>query len=264
MKYRLGLAALSLLLSSAAIAGPLTVPNTFSSGGTARAGEVNDNFAAVKTEVDDNDGRITTNATAIATKQNTVTGVCPAGQSIREINEDGTVTCEVDTVISYTAGSGLALTGTTFSLPSENNVVSVSSLSGVPRNSTYATAQTSSACADVIGRYGNDGGAGLEYLVVPIQIPHNATVTEFKFIVCDNDAAFGTTAFLYRSNGSALASTGTTSVEMSTTVFTKSTTAIISAVIDNQNYSYYVYLPVRGASGINIVPISAVVSYTLP
>lgn len=42
-----------------ALAGELTIPNTFTSGTEARAAEVNANFTAVETEVDDNDSRIT-------------------------------------------------------------------------------------------------------------------------------------------------------------------------------------------------------------
>ena len=51
--------------------------------------------------------------------QSRVSGSCPAGQSIRVINANGTVTCEVDTDTNttYSVGSGLALNGTTFSIP---------------------------------------------------------------------------------------------------------------------------------------------------
>jgi hypothetical protein len=46
--------------------------------------------------------------------QDRVTGTCVAGQAIRAIAADGTVTCEVDE--AYDAGAGLALAGTTFSI----------------------------------------------------------------------------------------------------------------------------------------------------
>lgn len=44
----------------------MTIPNTFTAGTPAVAAQVNANFSAVKTAVDDNDARITTNAAAIA------------------------------------------------------------------------------------------------------------------------------------------------------------------------------------------------------
>ncbi|MCP4430736.1 MAG: hypothetical protein GY806_07140, partial [Gammaproteobacteria bacterium] len=106
---------------------PLTVPNTFTARTTALAAEVNANFAAIETAVDDNDLRITDNdnrvtsnisligqnTTTISSKQDRVSGNCPAGQSIRVINPDGTVSCESDndTNTTYSAGSGLNLSG---------------------------------------------------------------------------------------------------------------------------------------------------------
>jgi hypothetical protein len=84
------------LLAGPASAGQVSLPNVFQANTPAVAGEVNANFNAVKSAVDDNDSRITS-------KQNRVTGTCPAGESIRVINEDGTVECEEDTVGS---GSG--------------------------------------------------------------------------------------------------------------------------------------------------------------
>ncbi|VAX01251.1 hypothetical protein MNBD_GAMMA21-1979 [hydrothermal vent metagenome] len=45
-------------ISYSALAGTVTVPNSFSAGTPAVASQVNNNFAAVKTAVDDNDGRV--------------------------------------------------------------------------------------------------------------------------------------------------------------------------------------------------------------
>jgi hypothetical protein len=61
------------IFSSAALAGPLTVTNTFSPNTTAKASEVNQNFTDVKSAVDDNDGRITTNASGISTNTGNIT-----------------------------------------------------------------------------------------------------------------------------------------------------------------------------------------------
>ncbi len=67
-----GIALASAVAVPAAWAGSLTIPNTFTSGTKALASEVNANFSAVKTEVDDNDARITTNAGAIATNKTAI------------------------------------------------------------------------------------------------------------------------------------------------------------------------------------------------
>ena len=61
-----------LLLAPIVTAGELTVPNSFSSGTAAVAAEVNDNFGAVKTAVDDNNNRIAALEATIATLQATI------------------------------------------------------------------------------------------------------------------------------------------------------------------------------------------------
>jgi hypothetical protein len=58
----------------------LTIPNTFVPGNPAVANEVNQNFSAT--------------AAAVNSKQDRVTGACPAGQAVRSINQNGTVVCE--------------------------------------------------------------------------------------------------------------------------------------------------------------------------
>ena len=56
-------------------AGSLTVPSTFTAGTPAVAAEVNANFTAVQNAVDDNDVRITTNGSDIATNASNITAL---------------------------------------------------------------------------------------------------------------------------------------------------------------------------------------------
>jgi hypothetical protein len=67
IKKILFIALVSMLLMSTttAFAGSVTTLNTFSSGTSAVAAEVNENFSAVKDAVDDNDDRINDNAAAL-------------------------------------------------------------------------------------------------------------------------------------------------------------------------------------------------------
>ena len=57
--------AMALALSTASFAGDVTIPNAFSANTTASAAEVNANFNAIETAVDDNDARIDTNISNI-------------------------------------------------------------------------------------------------------------------------------------------------------------------------------------------------------
>ncbi len=64
--------------------------------------------------------------------QRRVLGTCAAGNAIRVINADGTVTCEADDDTTYTAGDGLELSGTQFRMKgtSYQNVVIVAKSGG--------------------------------------------------------------------------------------------------------------------------------------
>ena len=60
-----------------------------------------------------NDGSF---AADLAVLQGRVSGTCPEGSYMRAIASDGTVTCQVASSSSYSAGSGLALNGQVFTL----------------------------------------------------------------------------------------------------------------------------------------------------
>ena len=248
-----GKIALMSLLSFAlpAAAGPVNGLTSFTAGTPARAAEVNGNFTAVKTAVDDNDARITANTQALAAKQERVSGACNAGSAIRQVNADGTVVCQ-------NAG------GTT-------GFASVSAVVGVPQmNPSVATSvsQNPFRISDAQGRYASTGGRN--YLVAPVALPHGATITSFTLTCYDNDPGDGSISNTgicqgYLFDGQFLMSVAT-SGEDATAYQTVTTNAFSSPrnVVDNQNKAYYVYFSVNGGAGINHMPIRVVVGYTLP
>ena len=72
------------------------------------------NITALRDKITLQERNITVNAAAIANKQARISGTCSAGSSIRSIDADGDVVCEVDNDTRYTAGIGLKKTGTEF------------------------------------------------------------------------------------------------------------------------------------------------------
>ncbi len=80
--FTVALATVCLAMSQTAMAGPVDTPNTFSSGTPAVASEVNDNFAAFETAINDNDARI---AGLIAQVENLVAVNTELGGRIDEL-----------------------------------------------------------------------------------------------------------------------------------------------------------------------------------
>jgi hypothetical protein len=70
--WKAGLLSLA-VVATVAFGSNVTLPFTFTAGTTARAADVNANFTAVKTAVDDNNARITALQTSLTTLQGTVT-----------------------------------------------------------------------------------------------------------------------------------------------------------------------------------------------
>ena len=94
LNHILLIAIIMAVTSLSAIAGSVTGLTTFTGGTPALASEVNTNFAAVKSAVDDNHNRLSSVET---NKQSRVTGACTAGTSITSINANGTVSCSAVT-----------------------------------------------------------------------------------------------------------------------------------------------------------------------
>ncbi|HIF41993.1 MAG TPA: DUF1566 domain-containing protein [Planctomycetes bacterium] len=109
------------------------------------------------------DDAVTDAATAQATAdaaQVRVASTCAAGSSIRAISADGTVTCQedtdTDTNTTYSAGSGLNLLGTTFSVDTALNVDG-GTIENTPIGQTSAAPVNASTLA-VDGNAGVNGG----------------------------------------------------------------------------------------------------------
>lgn len=110
---------LILVLSTSAFAGALGTLNSFTSGTPAVAADVNDNFTAVKTEVNDNNTRITTNKSEIDTNASDILINANAMPGVEFSSEgtccsDVTVTsAEYQNVILNAPSSGFAIVSAT-------------------------------------------------------------------------------------------------------------------------------------------------------
>ena len=118
MKYSVIFTTVIALAVSSQLVNAGAITDTYTTGDTLTAAKMDN----IKTAVNDNNDNIGANSTAIgvnvtniATKQTRVLGICAVGQSIRVINDDGTVSCEVDSIGDITnviAGPGLSQDGT--------------------------------------------------------------------------------------------------------------------------------------------------------
>ncbi len=140
--------------SGAALAGSVTIPNDFSSGTPAVAAEVNENFSAVKTAVDDNDGRITTNAediaaneTAIATKAD-VSAVTANTTTIATKADTSAVSANATSIAVNT--TGIATNATTIAGKADASAVTAN-VAGIATNATSISTNASDIATNATG-----------------------------------------------------------------------------------------------------------------
>ena len=120
-------AALAASMPGPALAGQLSVPNTFTAGSPAQASQVNANFTAVQTAVNDNDTRITTNDTRITALEGMTGVVVSKAFGAGSMMQPGTTWAFVGPTLVVTIAAGQRLevqASTTFGVSTTSSVVS--------------------------------------------------------------------------------------------------------------------------------------------
>jgi hypothetical protein len=113
--------------------------------------------------------------------------------------------------------------------------------------------------------------ATVAYFVAPVNLPDGATVTSVSFYVFDNDATYNLqTGQLWRNDASTFTAFGNAQMMASvnppagnsSNIQLTSSSSISTAVIDNQNYAYYLRWGTQQSNS-NMRIVKAVISYTV-
>jgi len=165
------------------------------------------------------------------------------------ISANGSAIATNESDISDNAAAIAGLVGGT-------QIFSVTAVVAVPRDSSCPTSQTSGG-----GRVGRSVGVGCgsEFMVSPVSLPNGATVTNFTCTIYDADATYDSSCFLYSDQSGSLATVSTTS-----DTGLQTPTITLNAVIDNSTTGYYIYFGDNELAGSTLVPINAIVEYSLP
>jgi hypothetical protein len=224
-------ALLATLLSATGAASQVTDLTTFTSGTPARASEVNANFDALKTAVNDTDARVTAVENS---KQNRITGSCPAGMAVAAIDADGSVTCE-----QWRPNEGIFSVALSAFVPYDGGGPSCQYVANLLSSAGYFRGNSISNC----------------HAVAQVQLPEGAEITRGVCRLIDSSAVGYMRMQVFRqSNAFApdqyyvynviATSESTTGVSMASPI--EVVTAEIEdgadayTVVDNENYQYFV------------------------
>ncbi len=139
-------------------------------------------------------------------------------------------------------------------VPGNIKTISVSSVGGTRVHTSGSDIYRTDTC----GHTGMVASSGENtFINVPLQLPDNATITSFSGLFCmnENTNVFG--MFLMRSDGIKLAQVWAPRNSASTTPQKDTDNSIISPLVDNENYAYYVSMGLKSDGGVNKYPISA-------
>ena len=218
-----------------------SIADTYGTGDPLTAAKMNE----IRDAVNDND----------ATKQTRVLGNCAVGQSIRLINADGTVSCEVDTDTdtntTYSAGTGLSLSGTTFSVPTKTHYFTVPAVAFRPYESdTTFTGSDTNPFMNITG--------GTIGTIAAVNLPHGARITGLSMRAWDVSVTNFVKIDLRKFAGGAttsLISSVTTTAAENVGSYVKSDNTISEVVdLSTSNHNFYYLVQTLQAAGSNSGP----------
>ncbi len=265
MKTKHAITTLFTMAALSVMAAELTIPHTFTAGTPAKASEVNANFNAVKSAVDDKETRVdaleTDNAAnkaniatlqnSVGEKQNRVTGSCSVGSAISEIKADGTVVCE-----AFTPAGKVVVGPASFFVSDVSKVIS-------------------GECRPLydVGYY-LKGTVSSPFCIsyAPVNLPQAATITQLSCTVADSSIYANTDISagivrLWRFNPINESVTGTLASVSSGEISAPPLGG--RADVDNTQYTYMLRLTMRASTIFdNVVDALAMhsceISYTMP
>lgn len=111
----------------------------------------------------------------------------------------------------------------------------------------------------------NDGAFALRYFVADVNLPHGATITSFKYNYFRDDAASSLEVDLRRASSvgaidilASIVATGTTGDD------SEEDTTISNAVVDNNNYTYHVWVTIDTNNNVlDVYLYNVIITYTL-